>query len=250
MEGVTTRRSPLALLATALITASLVTASLAGCSVAGENGARAGTEPAPTATADQRPVTAVAIGDSIAIGNGVPAEDAWPLLTARRLGWTLTDLGESAAGFTVKGLNTHTFDDQVSATIRLHPDVIIVAATRNDVFASTPALKSAATAALQRLRTALPDARIIGVGPLWGSQQPPAQIAVISTTVKAVVLGVGGSWVELGQPFTGHPELLIADQVHPTVEGQHLLADTIAAQIAAQTADAATDTTTDTTTGR
>ena len=176
----------------------------------------------------------MAIGDSIAIGNGVPAEDAWPLLVADRLGWTLTDFGESAAGFTVKGLNTHTFDDQVSATIRLRPDVVIVAATRNDLFASTASLRTAATAALERLRSALPEARIIGVSALWGSDPTPAQVPVISRTVQAAVLDVGGSWVELGQPFAGHPELLISDQVHPTVEGQQLIADAVVRSIDSQ----------------
>lgn len=231
---VTTRRSLRLRIATA-IGIGLLAAALAGCTVAGQ----AAPIPSPTDPADapasaSAPVTAAAIGDSIAIGNGVPADDAWPLLVADRFGWNLSDFAESAAGFTVKGLNTHTFDDQVSAVIRLRPQVVLVGGTRNDVFAPTPQLEKAANAALQRLRTALPHASIIGVGPLWGSDQPPAQIAVINATVKKAVLDVGGSWVELGQPFTGHPELVLSDHVHPTVEGQKLLAAKIANGIAAQ----------------
>ena len=61
-----------------------------------------------------------------------------------------------------------------------------------------------------------------------------AQIAVIAKTVKEAVLDVGGSWVGLGQPFTGHPELVLSDHVHPTVAGQRMLADTIADHIASQ----------------
>ena len=231
----TNRRSLGARLAT-LVAATVVAAALAGCTASGQ-AAPAPTllsSPTPTSTSTSAPVTAAAIGDSIAIGNGVPAEDAWPLLVADRFGWTLSDFAESAAGFTVKGLNTHTFDDQVSAVIRLRPQIVLIGGTRNDVFASTQGLKAAATAALQRLRTALPHARIIGVGPLWGSDQPPAQIAVIDKTVKEAVLAVGGSWVELGQPFTGHPELVLSDHVHPTVQGQRMLADTIVKGIASQ----------------
>ena len=230
----TTRRSPGAFLAT-LLAATLV-AALSGCTAAGQAAPAPTLLPSasPTSTATPAPVTAAAIGDSIAIGNGVPAEDAWPLLVADRFGWTLSDFAESAAGFTVEGLNTHTFDDQVSAVIRLRPQVVLIGATRNDLFAPTPTLRAAATAALERLRTALPHARIIGVGPLWGSDEAPAQIAVIDKTVKEAVLDVGGSWIELGQPFTGHPDLVLADHVHPTVEGQKMLADTIADQIASQ----------------
>ncbi|SEA88770.1 GDSL-like Lipase/Acylhydrolase family protein [Leifsonia sp. 21MFCrub1.1] len=200
-------------------------------------GSHSTTAPSPSATASPRTVTAAAIGDSIAIGYGVPASDAWPLLAADRLGWTLNDFAESGAGFTVPGLNTHTFDDQVSAVIRLHPDVVIVGATRNDVSAATPALDRAARAALHRLRDALPHARIIGVSALWGSDPAPAQVPVISRTVREAVLDVGGSWVELGQPFEGHPGLLISDQVHPTVEGQRLIAGAVVRAIDAERSD-------------
>ena len=221
----TARRSLLTLLA-----ASLVAASLVGCVASAQSASRTET-PTVSPTSTPVPVTAVAIGDSIAIGNGVPAEDAWPLLVADRLGWTLTDFGESAAGFTVKGLNTHTFDDQVSAAIRLRPDVVIIAATRNDLFASTTSLRAAATAALERLRSALPETRIIGVGAIWGSDVAPGQVALISSTVKTAVLAVGGSWIDVGQPFAGRPDLVQADRIHPTVEGQRLLASTISAAI-------------------
>ncbi|MDR6970236.1 SGNH/GDSL hydrolase family protein [Leifsonia shinshuensis] len=230
----TTRRSPLASVA-ALLAAALLGVSLVGCMAATQAAPTAEPVPVPSPTSTPRPVIAAAIGDSIAIGNGVPAEDAWPLLVAQRFGWTLSDFGESAAGFTVPGLNTHTFDDQVSAAIRVHPDVVLVGATRNDLFAPTSTLKADATAALRRLRTALPDARIIGVSALWGSEPAPAQVAVISATVRDAVLDVGGSWVSLGQPFSGRDELVLADHVHPTVAGQRMLATTIANSIAAQT---------------
>ncbi|WP_431220980.1 SGNH/GDSL hydrolase family protein [Leifsonia xyli] len=232
----TTRRLPRAHRATVALAAGALLTALTGCSTLASASPTAQPSPAPspTSTRHSATVTAVAIGDSIAIGNGVPADDAWPLLVADRFGWTLSDFAESAAGFTVKGLNTHTFDDQVSAAIRLHPEVVLIAGTRNDVFAGTPALKTAVTSALQRLRTALPDARIIGVGPLWGSEKAPAQIAVIDSTVKAAVLAVDGTWVELGQPFEGRSDLVQADHVHPTVEGQQLLAQKIANGIASQ----------------
>ncbi|WP_374010844.1 SGNH/GDSL hydrolase family protein [Leifsonia sp. LS-T14] len=231
----TTRRSARGPFATVLLAATALAVVLTGCTPAGPAvfTPDATASPSPTA-APRAPLTAAAIGDSIAIGNGVPADDAWPLLVADHFGWTLSDFAESAAGFTAPGLNTHIFNDQVSAVIRLHPDVVIVGATRNDVFAPTATLDTAATAAMQRLRTALPHARIIGVSALWGSDPTPDQIPVISATVKEAVLGVGGSWVDLGQPFTGHPELVLADHVHPTVEGQELLAQKVITAVQSQ----------------
>lgn len=224
-------RTP-ALRRTALASAVVASLTLTGCSAT----PLLGTGPTTTGTATPTPApaiapTAVAIGDSIAIGNGVPAENAWPLLVAQRFGWNLTDLGESASGFTVPGLNTHTFDDQVTAAIRLRPQVVVIAATRNDVFAETNALKIAMTAALNRITTALPDATIIGVGPIWGGEQAPEQISVIAATMKTVVTATGGHWVEIGQPFTGRSDLLLTDNVHPTVAGQKLLATMVANRI-------------------
>ena len=235
MRDRVTGRSPLARLAAAVTSAVLIAASLVACSTAAPTPPTASDARAASApTASSKSVIAAAIGDSIAIGNGVPAEDAWPLLVAQHFGWTLSDFAESAAGFTAPGLNTHIFNDQVSAVIRVHPDVVIVGATRNDVFASPAALSTAATAALKRLHAALPHARIVGVSALWGSDPTPAEVPVISQTVKAAVLAVGGFWVDLGQPFAGHPELVLADHVHPTVEGQKLLAQRVSDAIAAQ----------------
>ena len=228
------RRTLFARLAAAVTSAVFIAASLVACTAEAPAPTASDARTASVPSASSEPVIAAAIGDSIAIGNGVPAEDAWPLLVAQHFGWSLSDFAESAAGFTAPGLNTHIFNDQVSAVIRVHPDVVIVGATRNDVFASPATLSTAATAALKRLHAALPHARIIGVSALWGSDPTPAEVPVISQTVKAAVLAVGGSWVDLGQPFAGHPELVLADHVHPTVEGQRLLAQRVSAAIAAQ----------------
>jgi len=217
-----TRPLAVALLATLALTA-------AGCTATG--GAPTAS---PTATADAqtREQTAAAIGDSIAIGYGVPADDAWPLLVARRVGWNLTDLADAGSGFTRRGGSSHLFDDQISAVIRLHPDIVLLAATRNDVDAPVAAMQAATTAGVQRLRAALPHARIIGVGPIWGADEPTAAVAAVDAAARSAVLGVRGSWVEIGQPLTGHPELLQPDGKHPTVEGQQAIAKAVAAKVA------------------
>lgn len=95
----TARRTPLrvAIASIAATTALL----LAGCSttVLDPPATSRPTSVRETAPDPELPSAAV-IGDSIAIGLWVPAEDAWPLVAAARLGWTLTDFAESGAGFT------------------------------------------------------------------------------------------------------------------------------------------------------
>ncbi|MEY9953872.1 SGNH/GDSL hydrolase family protein [Leifsonia sp. EB34] len=192
------------------------------------------TQSSSATTADAQP-TAAAIGDSIAIGWGVPADDAWPLVAATRLGWNLTDLGEGAAGFSKPGVNTHDFDDQVSAAIRLRPQVVIVAATRNDAStaATAPAtLERDTRAAIDRLSDALPHTTIIGMGSVWGATPPEKTAPVIDAALKSAVLAVGGHWLPLGQTFLGHPTLMLADGIHPTSAGQELLGSAVADAIA------------------
>lgn len=225
---------PITRIAAAAIAAIVITVT-AGCtSLAGGAPLTATPSPSPAASGvSDAPVRAAAIGDSIAIGNGVPYDDAWPFLVAKEFGWTLSDFADSASGFIAPGLNTHTYEAQVSQAIALRPQVVIVAATRNDTLGSTVALKNTATAQLQRLRTALPDAVIIGVGPIWGAGQPTPQTPVVGKIVKAAVLSVDGTWIDVGQPFQNRLDLVQKDHVHPTVAGQQLLAGLIADKVAA-----------------
>lgn len=204
--------------------------ALTGCSaLTAQSPTPTSATPAPTAAPSQ--TTAVAIGDSIAIGYGVPADDAWPLRVATRLGWTLTDLAEGGAGFTKEGTNTHEFGDQVSAAIRLRPQIVIIAASFNDATtaAAAPATVDTATlVAIDRISTALPDTTIIGVSAIWGSASPPAGGPVLDDALKKAVLGVGGHWIDIGQPLTGRPDLALSDHIHPTSAGQAIVATAVA----------------------
>lgn len=211
---------------------------LAGCS--GVSGDSSPVTSRPSSSIDVPPgsdlPTVAAIGDSIAIGLGVPADDAWPLVAASHLGWNLTDLGESGAGFTVPGVNTHLFDDQVSAAIRLRPQVVIVAATRNDLVTAVSdpaALRRATSTVIDRLAGALPDTTIIGMGAVWGTATAPPAATVIDDALTRAVADVGGHWLDIGPTFRGRGDLLLGDGVHPNSAGQSLLGRKVADAVSA-----------------
>lgn len=187
------------------------------------------------AAPDSELPSAAVIGDSIAIGLGVPAEDAWPLVAAARLGWTLTDFAESGAGFTRQGVNSHRFDDQVSAVIRLQPQVVLVAATINDAATARtdPAAVSTAThAAIERLSSALPDTTLVGMGAVWGATAAPPVARVLDDALHDAVLEAGGHWLAIGQTFLGRADLLQSDGIHPNAAGQALLGEAVSDAIA------------------
>ncbi|WP_345764270.1 SGNH/GDSL hydrolase family protein [Diaminobutyricibacter sp. McL0608] len=204
-----------------------VLAALSGCSaVAAERSAAAD---AKAASADHAAatVTAVAIGDSISHGRGVLPAQAWPEQVAAAHKWALDDVAISGSGFVKPGWDGFTYDAQVETAIRLHPRIVLIAATRNDLTIGDQALRAKAVELLGRIRSALPEATIVGTSAVWGDNTPPARLAAVDALVHEAVTGVGGTWLDLGFPLAGHPELLQADHIHPNAPGQMVVADVV-----------------------
>ncbi len=176
----------------------------------------------------------VVIGDSITIGHGLRPDQAWPELLATRDHLRLTDLGCDGAGVLAEG------DDQCSATYEelaeqaaaLHPAVVVLQASSNDLGQDDYELDGATEQLVAAVHRLLPRARVVGLSAVWDQDAPPAQLATISTALHAAVTGVGGSWLDLGQPLRGHPAWMQADDVHPTARGQRALLAAVSAALA------------------
>ncbi len=212
--------------------------ALAGCSAtptARPVAAQSTTIAAPAAGAIRQGSTgtldAVAIGDSIAFGKGVTPAEAWPALVSAAHGWHLTDLAVSGSGFVKPGWNGSTYRQQVDAALRLHPEVILLAATRNDRDQEPAAVTANADRMLRELREKFPDATIVGVTGIWGSDQPPATMTHVDEIVGDAVRDVDGTWLDIGFPLVGHQELLQPDGIHPNAAGQRLVARTIESKL-------------------
>jgi acyl-CoA thioesterase I len=180
------------------------------------------------AASTARPVV-VAIGDSIMEGHGLSANQAWVASIAKQDGWQLTNLASDGSGFVKVGNKGDTFADQARAAIAMHPSVVVVSGSSNDLGESNADLSAATTATLKMIRLALPTARIIAVSAVWGATKLPAQMTAINNQVKSAVAAVGGEYLNIGQPLSGHPELMQSDAVHPTAAGQLVLARAVAA---------------------
>ena len=220
------------LLAPVALTVALL--ALAGC--ASTPTARPVAQPQSTAIAapaagaghhSPEAVDAVAIGDSIAFGKGVTPSQAWPALISAEHGWRLTDLAVSGSGFVKPGWNGATYRQQVDAALRLQPEVILLAATRNDRDQDPAAVTANADRMLRELREKFPDATIVGITGIWGSDQPPATMTRVDDIVGDAVRDVNGTWLDIGFPLVGHPDLLQADGIHPNAAGQKVVARAI-----------------------
>lgn len=225
MQNTRPRARRLALALAALAVAATV---LTGCAATARPVAA---EAAGAPAGEQRP-SAVAIGDSIAFGKGVGPGESWPALVAEQHGWRLDDLAVSGSGFVKAGWNGTTYRDQVDRALTLHPEFILIAATRNDRDQDPAAVTASADRLLGELRDRFPHARIIGITGIWGADAPPATLDRVDDIVGAAVRGVDGDFLDLGRPLEGKADLLQADGIHPNAAGQRAVAARIENRLA------------------
>lgn len=173
----------------------------------------------------------VAIGDSIMEGHGLDPSDAWPSLLAEDYGWRLTNLASDGSGFVTVGDNGDTFADQAAVAVRLHPSIVIVSASSNDLGAPDSTIAGDTDATIRFIRAALPHAEIIAVSPVWNDTTEPAQLVSIGEDLVRAGQQVGARQLDIDQPLAGQPSLMQADDVHPTAAGQQVIASTVEAAL-------------------
>jgi acyl-CoA thioesterase-1 len=159
-------------------------------------------------------------------GHGLDADQAWPALMATQDDWRLDNLACDGAGFLAVGDDAdcgETFAGLVKKAAALHPRTVIVEGSSNDFGEDDDSLAAETLGQLQQLRSALPDAQIIGLSTIWGDTAVPAQLTDVDAQVREAVQAVGGTFVSVGQPLSGHPEWMQRDDVHPTAAGQRAL---------------------------
>lgn len=177
----------------------------------------------------------VAIGDSIMDGHGLTPSRAWPQLIGQATDWQLTDLASDGSGFATPGDDGDTFQDQAVEAVSLHPDIVIIAASSNDLGQDPGTVEQSTDATFDYLREALPRTRIIALNAFWGADTPPTELTQLDSAVEEAAASIGAHYLDIGQPLAGHPELMQPDAVHPTAKGLMVLAAAIAKAIRADT---------------
>jgi acyl-CoA thioesterase-1 len=210
---------PLAVTATALLLGAI---ALSGCTTASSV---PGVAVGPAVNGKDHPTVAV-IGDSIESGTGLRPAEAWPALVAVDRRWELENYSVPGAGFVAQGGDEQDFGAQVDQAIALRADMVLIGASDNDLGRDVSTVSAAMTAAVERLRTALPHARILGFNALTG-QASDGDLAPLNQALRNAVTAVGGHWLELGQPYRGRAGLVQNDGEHPTPAGQQAIAATV-----------------------
>jgi hypothetical protein len=74
------------------------------------------------------------------------------------------------------------------------------------------------------LHDAAPEARIIATSPIWDDDLPPDGLDAMRAVVQREVSSVGGSYVDLGDPLLGRPDLVAEDGVQLNDAGHEAIA--------------------------
>jgi acyl-CoA thioesterase-1 len=171
-----------ALLALALVAAALLAGTLIGRTL------RPG---APACATGGATPTAVVVGDSItAVTAPAGPNIAFPLVTARLLGWQVKVDAHPDTGFTTpNGRNDQhpSFAARVGCVVAVHPRIVIVALGSDDAEVADPArrVQSKATEGLADLHRRLSGARIVVVGPLSSGSTPSQALQAVRDAVRA-----------------------------------------------------------------
>ena len=174
-------------------------------------------------------------GDSYTRGMGASAPELrWSTIVSSERGWTEVNPSRDGLGFVN---NRRSGDDIVDQVIAARPDVVISTMGLNDNF-SMPAradeIEAAVIRDFERIREALPEARIIAVEPFWYTDDRPESVEQIIGWVRVAALAVDADYITGASHWLdGHPEWMADDGLHPNDAGNAAFAERMDAELTA-----------------
>ena len=166
----------------------------------------------------------VVLGDSLTAGLGVAPEEAYPALLEARLkreGYDYRVVNAGVGGDTSAGGLR-----RVGWALRTRPEIVVVALGANDGLRAQPvaALRDNLTRIVERARAA--GARVLLAGmrapPNYGDDYARAFAGVYPAVARATGAALAPFLLD---GVAGDPRLNQADGIHPTAEGQRIIAE-------------------------
>jgi lysophospholipase L1-like esterase len=162
---------------------------------------------------------------------------------AKLLGWQVIVGGRGGTGFVTPGRVRQTFQALYEQQLawRPAPDMVIVSGGHNDWRQDAARVGAAATRLLTDMRARWPGARLVLMGPLWGTGNPSPDVLRIRDALGAVARELGlpfidplhEQWITGDQRSgTGNAAAyILRDQTHPTLAGHHYIAGRLVADL-------------------
>jgi len=168
-------------------------------------------------------------GDSYTLGTGASDPDKrWSTVICEQRGWEEFNPSVNGLGF-VNNRGSFGSDDEPSQVIEYDPDILFITMGLNDNFSydfAADAIHDQIAFDLDRLKTALPDARFIVVEPFWYTAERPESLGVISGWVEEEAAAIGADYIPgASRWIEGHPEWMADDGLHPNDDGYAAMAE-------------------------
>ncbi|PZE66879.1 SGNH/GDSL hydrolase family protein [Curtobacterium sp. MCBD17_021] len=183
--------------------------------------------PIPTFTSTPRVerVKVGFVGDSYTGGTGASTKQkSYASLLASDRHWITTVSACGGGGYVNPGNCGSPYADHLDTVIDASPSIVIVAGGRNDIQFPIDDISANANTLLQRIKTALPQAKVYVTSPVFDDDQPSAKLGEIQEALKTVAASAGATYVDVGEPLVGHANLITTDGVHPNDAGHAALA--------------------------
>ncbi len=179
------------------------------------------------------------LGDAFAAGWGASSDDrGWVALVADQLGWKVENLARKGAGYTATSEEEGCVHESCDAFATVlgevetkKPDLVVVTGGRKDTV--TDGGIDAARALIAETRDRYPDADLVVVPPLWDDAALPDSAQTFIDQLREATSAAGGTFLAVGQPLTGHPELIRggADGAQPNDAGHQAIAQAVEAAL-------------------
>ncbi|WP_415976041.1 SGNH/GDSL hydrolase family protein [Rhodococcus sp. 077-4] len=175
---------------------------------------------------------AVFFGDSYVSGAGASDLDKrWTSLVAADKFWTEENIGIGSTGYALAapGCGAErcgSFEEMAGYVVTLGPPIVVVGGGSNDFaeFVRDPTgVVNSIYNTMGTLRTGLPTARIIAVGPSSAGDVPPFATAY-EGVIRDAVNAVRGEFVSLTDPDVIDENMLVPDGVHVGDSGHAAIA--------------------------
>ena len=162
-------------------------------------------------------------GDSYTLGTGASDyANRWSTIISEERGWDEFNPSVNGLGF-VNNRGFPSGTDLPGEVIASDPDIVFVTMGLNDNFSYDRAgeqIKQQIALDLDRIVTALPDARIIVVEPFWYTDERPASVDIIIGWVRDAAAAIDADYIAgASRWIEGHPEWMAADGLHPNDDG-------------------------------
>ncbi|MDH3052006.1 SGNH/GDSL hydrolase family protein [Gordonia alkanivorans] len=196
------------------------------------------TRPVPTVEAapltppkEATSLTIAFLGDSYTAGTErIPKADLYPAQTlTEELACATASLhGEGGTGYTNPGDGRGVFATRVTDVVADKPHVVIVQGSIND--GDPAATRRAAGSLLTQLRSELPQATIVALGPIDTPRLGAGGVQPVSAAIESAARSVGVTFIS---PIGWlSPQDYLADRTHPTPQGHAILGAQLRTQLA------------------